>query len=274
MEPRLNLSMISDLTIDMSIEEASVISEDRPDHWTYPHVPYIKQLYKMLRDQGFYEPHAKLVPKTRRDVVRGYDDGKVSITLQVHLEFSVCTLAPSKIQFIDHLGFIQPLKEDQERDDFKGAPREWFQLVADKISEQCQHEGCCKNTAPAHALVRDCFNTVPKPDLGRPYIEQPPYFVSEEHEEGSCCKINREGMLNNHLSLYGYSVTKDIFEHDKKEAEMYHLRLWIENQRKLWKKAFVHEMKLQLGLYMPQEVPRQQQPEIELQPVKHFIVIE
>ena len=61
-------------------------------------------------------------------------------------------------------------------------------------------------------------------------------------------------MLDCELSKYGYSVTKDIIQHDKKYVEMYSLKLKLDMLRKEWKQAFMHEMRLLLGLYMPQDL--------------------
>ena len=62
-------------------------------------------------------------------------------------------------------------------------------------------------------------------------------------------------MLDCELSKYGYSVTKDIIQHDKKHVEMYSLKYNLDKLREQWKEAFMHEMRLLLGLYMPQDLP-------------------
>ena len=68
--PRLldTMNEISELMVLNSEEDES--STDSPNHWTYPHIPYIKQLFDLMVDQGFYEPHIKLAkPKSTKDYI-------------------------------------------------------------------------------------------------------------------------------------------------------------------------------------------------------------
>ena len=138
--PRLldTMQEISSLMILNSEEDES--STDSPNHWTYPHIPYIKQLFDLLVDQGFYEPHIKMAkPKSTKDYIQNWDSNTCCTKLQVHLSFSICTTPPTKLDFINALGFVMPLQEEEEKPDFSGAPREWFQMVADKMAQGCPH---------------------------------------------------------------------------------------------------------------------------------------
>ena len=57
------------------------------------------------------------------------------------MKFSVCSAPPSKVDFVNAMGFIQPLKEIDPDDAF-GPTREWFQLVAENIAKKCRHIRC------------------------------------------------------------------------------------------------------------------------------------
>ena len=54
-------------------------------------------------------------------------------------------MAPSKVDFINALGFIQPEVEDEALTIAKGgANRAWYQSVADKVFPICKHIDCDK----------------------------------------------------------------------------------------------------------------------------------
>ena len=77
-------------------------------------------------------------------------------------------------------------------------------------------------------------------------------------------------MLDCELSKYGYSVTKDIIQHDKKHVEMCSLKYNLDKLREQWKEAFMHEMRLLLGLYMPQDFPNNKlNPYVKMQAQDH-----
>ena len=103
------------------------------------------------------------------------------MNLQVNLSFSICTTPPTKLDFINALGFVMPLQEEEEMPDFSGAPREWFQMVADKMAQGCPHQGCNKRTVPVLGLVQDCYRMMPPADLStvNSNMKQPLYFQDD-----------------------------------------------------------------------------------------------
>ena len=83
-------------------------------------------LYEALHEQGFYEPHVRITPKSDIDRVEE-DDGSWSALIQIHVNAEICTMAPSKVDFINALGFIQPEVEDEALTIARGgANRAWY----------------------------------------------------------------------------------------------------------------------------------------------------
>ena len=70
-------------------------------------------------------------------------DGSSAVVVQVRVTTDVCTRAPTKVDFINALGFIRPEVEDEPRVLAQGgADREWYQFVADRVFPSCRHVGC------------------------------------------------------------------------------------------------------------------------------------
>jgi hypothetical protein len=244
-------SVISDISAQLQ-SSSSGSSDEKPEDWTYPHLHWIKQLYEEMCDQGFYEPHVSITH--RSDRMKKSEPGQLTVKLDIVVRMTICCLAPTKTDFINALGFIQPpLKLDGFEEEGPGPTRSWYQMVADRLSQPCKHLGCNKNTSPELALVQKCFKEVPPVDLN-PARPNPPYFLTDVYESVGCCAVNSEKILKGVLAHYGYSVAKDIFEFETKMAERMELRAVIELKRKEWKKAFSREMRLLLDLeLMPQE---------------------
>lgn len=56
----------------------------------------------------------------------------------MHVNAEICALAPSKVDFINALGYIQPEAEDEALVLAKGgASRVWYQFVADRVFPSC-----------------------------------------------------------------------------------------------------------------------------------------
>ncbi len=114
--------------------------------WDYPQVDFINYLWEEMLDQGLYDVHLSLKHKsTSQAVLDMY--GQTHVSLEVNIAIEVCSKPPSKTDFINALGFIQPMRDEPE-EGFGGPPREWFELVADRIAEQCKHPRCGKDTVP------------------------------------------------------------------------------------------------------------------------------
>ena len=180
--------------------------------------------------------------------------GSVSVVLEVAMTLDVCHKPPSKTDFINALGFIQPMKDELESA-LVGPPREWFELVAERVAEPCKHPRCGKDTMPVLALVQKCYKAVPKVGELNPCHEQEPYFMTDVYETADCCKLDNEKGLDGHLAKrYGYSVAKDIFERELKLTTRDTLRARLTATRETWKQAFVEHMRQLLDIEeMPQE---------------------
>ena len=234
-------------------EQSSTGEEDSTDP-TYPHVTLIKDLFRKMVDQGFYTPHVRTVYKGDRHFKRDIVAGTYGVHLEVVMHFEVCTIVPTKIDFINALGFIQPLPdEDREVHILPVISRKWCQMVAERIAEPCHHDFCGKNGTPKYALVQKCFKQFPKPSLKTPQHESFPYFMTDVYESVGCCDIDSAASLKGVLASYGYAVTHDIIRYERDKAEQQELDMRFRRQKEKIKKAFIREMKLVLGLYMPQE---------------------
>ena len=76
----------------------------------------------------------------------------------MHINAEICTRAPTKVDFINALGFIQPEKENEALVIAKGgASREWYQFVANRVFPSCRHIDCEKlSTTKSLKLIHDC----------------------------------------------------------------------------------------------------------------------
>ena len=122
----------------------------------------ILKTYQALREQGFYEPHVRVTPRGKIERVEE-DDGSWSALIQMHINAEICSQAPTKLDFINALGFIQPEMEDEALVLAKGgAGRAWYQFVADRVFPSCKHVDCSKLPMTRLQLIRDCFVTLPR----------------------------------------------------------------------------------------------------------------
>ena len=97
-----------------------------------------------MREQGFYEPHVRVTPKSNIERVEE-EDGSWSTLIQMHINAEICTEAPTKVDFINAVGYIQPEVEDEALALTKGyASRKWYQSVADRVFPKCKHTDCEK----------------------------------------------------------------------------------------------------------------------------------
>jgi hypothetical protein len=122
-----NNSVISDLSLSkFKSRSPSSSSHDDPSDWTYPHIPWIKFLYEEMLDQGFYEPHVSTSHRSERTKQHAQPD-QVVVKLNIVVHMTVCCLAPTKTDFINALGFIQPLlASDGSEVEGLGPSRAWF----------------------------------------------------------------------------------------------------------------------------------------------------
>ena len=206
-----------------------------------------------MLDQGLYDVHLALKHKSQTTLAQDMF-GKLNVSLEVSLTIDVCSKPPSKTDFINALGFIQPMK-DEPVGGFGGPPREWFEEVAKRIAGPCKHPRCGKDTVPALGLVQKCYKAVPKVQELNPCRDQPPYFMTDTYEADGCCKLDADKALLGHLSKrYGFAVAKDILERELQDATESTLRSKLAATRETWKQAFVEEMRLLLDIeVMPQE---------------------
>jgi hypothetical protein len=110
-------------------------------------------LYEEMLNQGFYEPHVSISHKSER-VKKIAQPDQVNVKIGILVRMNVCCLAPTKTDFVNALGFIQPLLDsDGSEVDGPGPSRSWYQMVADRLCQTCKHAGCNKNTSPELALV-------------------------------------------------------------------------------------------------------------------------
>jgi len=146
----------------------------------------ILKTYDALREQGFYEPHVRVTPRGKIERVEE-DDGSWSTLIQMHINAEICTQAPSKVDFINALGFIQPEVEDEELVLAKGScSRQWYQYVADRVFPRCKHIDCEKHPTKRLKLICDCFEDRPQVTLN-PLKDHPLYWLTDEYESLNCC---------------------------------------------------------------------------------------
>ena len=190
--------------------------------------------------------------------------GASSVVAQVRITADVCTQAPTKVDFINALGYIRPQVEDEPRVLAQGgADREWYQAVADRVFPSCAHAGCDRLSKQGLQLIKDCYAAAPRVKLN-PAREQPPYWLTDEYESASCCKLDTERSLSGQLAdNYGYAIVKDMLERERFHARFDFLRAQIWEARRQWKKVFVREMRELLREEQPQEKGGQHGPDGE-----------
>ena len=131
----------------------------------------------------------------------------------MHINAEICTEAPTKVDFINALGYIQPEVEDEALALTKGyASRKWYQSVADRVFPNCKHTDCEKLGVNQLKLIRDCHVQKPSVSLD-PLQDHPIYWLTDEYDSVNCCFVNSDKHLCNKISFtYGYAVAKDILE--------------------------------------------------------------
>jgi hypothetical protein len=80
--------------------------------------------------------------------------------------------------------------------------------------------------------------------------------MTDVYESVGCCDIDSAATLKGVLGIYGYAAAHDVIKFERVLAEHQELNVEIRRQKDKIKKAFIREMKLVLGLYMPQDRPR------------------
>ena len=78
----------------------------------------------------------RTVYKGDRQFKRSIMSGTYGVLLEAEMHFKVCTVVPTKIDFINALGFIQSLPDENK--EFHILPvnlRKWCQMVAERIAE-------------------------------------------------------------------------------------------------------------------------------------------
>ena len=90
-------------------------------------------------DQGFYKPHLRLKPFTTIKTKFSNSSGTAESDIKINLNFHICTRAPSKLDFIEALGYLQPFPEEEANPSYKGIPRAWYQFVAKLAAKPCKH---------------------------------------------------------------------------------------------------------------------------------------
>ena len=126
----------------------------------------------------------------------------------MHVNAEVCVQAPTKVDFINALGFIQPSVEDEALVLAKGgASRAWYQSVADRVFPSCSsssylpsHQSCQGASQVPHAqlseekelkLLCDFHVTLPRVALN-PLQEHSIFWLTDQYESVNCCKIDSE----------------------------------------------------------------------------------
>jgi len=132
-------------------------------------------------------------------------------------------------------------------------------MVAEKIALPCKHEHCGKLTTPELALVQKCYKEFPKPSIDNPQEENPPYFLSDRYESIGCCDVANQERQAGVLKSYGENAAHDILRFERNLASMFELSQRVLELRTLWQKAFLHEMKLLLGIFQPQALAKHEE---------------
>jgi hypothetical protein len=163
-------------------------------------------------------------------------DGSSAVIVQVHIIADVCTQAPTKVDFINALGFLRPEVEDEPHVIAQGgADREWYQFVADRIFPRCKHDACDRIPKKDLRLIHDCYSEAPRVMLN-PAREQPPYWLTDEYESTMCCKLDSESSLSGQLAdNFGYAIVKDMLERERFHARFEFLRAQVMETRSRWK---------------------------------------
>jgi hypothetical protein len=173
------------------------------------------------------------------------------------MELTLCLKPPTKKDFINALYFIQ--QEFWDTDDIdapihdEGPSRRWMQMVADELVKPCKHLDCSRKTGRRFQLVEKCY-CAEMPALLANSVPNSPYFQSDVYESANCCKIDSEATLRGDFTIYGFAVARDLLQHEVNFAEQTHFEEELLLAEKKWKKAFMEEMRLLVGIeLMPQE---------------------
>jgi hypothetical protein len=208
-----------------------------------------------MQEQGFYKPHIKVRYNSKRERVF---DGSVKVKVSIAVEMDVCVTPPTKIDFVNALFFISgPCNKD--KDDFdvainnEGATRRWMQMIANQIVKPCRHPNCEVSQRKDFRLVQKCYQPCPEVVLDVS-VPQQTYFQTDSYDIADCCKLNGEKLLHGDITCYGYSVVKDILKFEADLSESTDLQVKLLRAEKMWRRAFIDEMRLLIGIeFMPQE---------------------
>ena len=208
-----------------------------------------------MQEQGFYKPHIKVRHSSKRERVF---DGKAKVKVSIAIEVDVCVIPPTKTDFVNALFFIQgPHNKDNEDIDFpindEGPTRRWMQMIANQIVKPCRHPNCDVSQRKDFRLVQKCYQPYPAVVLDIT-VPQQTYFKTDSYEIADCCKLNGEKLLQGDITCYGYSVVKDILKYEAELSEQTDLQSKLLKAEKMWRRAFIDEMRLLIGIeFMPQE---------------------
>jgi hypothetical protein len=130
-----------------------------------------------------------------------------------------------------------------------------MQMIADEILKSCMHSNCSKDTVDKYQLVDKCYLAFEPVDLFTKKKPYSPYFNTDRFDILDCCKLDSEKMLEGAISVYGFAVAKDIFNYEANLAEQYELREQLMETETEWRKAFIKEMRLLIGIeQMPEKL--------------------
>lgn len=210
---------------------------DREDHPEYPHKKWILWLWRQMQEQGFYKPHMTLVLHTQRQSdYRPFT--KTHFSLQSHAK--ICATAPSKVDFVDALLFIQGPFEVGDSPDLPingdGPTRRWMQHVADRVVVECKHGDCPRKRR--YSLVNNCEQVWPRVLLDIRPAQQPWtnvfYFQKDEYSIANCCSVDKLAAQND-VKVYGLCAIKDLLRYELQEATDRSGHCLLEAQKK-WKR--------------------------------------
>jgi hypothetical protein len=209
-----------------------------------------------MQAQGFYIPHVGVVHRSRRH--HEADNDRVKVKFELAVELRICLRAPTKKDFINALYNIQGGKAEDDIDNpirDEGPSYRWMQMVADQLARVCRHPNCGRNTVGQYQLVQQCYSPVPSVNLA---IHKPLSLISslskDRYETADCCKIDSAKMLKGDFTEYGYAVARDLLQHEVSQAEQDEFRAPLLQAEEQWRRAFMEEMRLLIGIeLMPQE---------------------
>jgi hypothetical protein len=126
-------------------------------------------------------------------------------------------------------------------------------MIADEVVKPCKHPHCDASKRQEFRLVQKCYKAYP-PAVLDIRAEQQTYFKTDKYEIADCCKLNGEKLLHGDLTCYGYCVVKDILKFEAELAERTDLQGKLAQAETMWRRAFMDEMRLLIGIEaMPQE---------------------